>query len=563
MGTRISVIVAVYNPGPHFDDLVGSLLRQTLPADQFEVLFCDDGSDEETQARLDAVSAAHPHLKTLKLEHSGWPGSPRNVGIDTAVGKYVFFCDHDDTFGDEALQRLADYADQNSSDVVIGKLTGVGRSLPRGIFRQNIPNAVLGQDPLLEILTPHKLFRTEFIREHGIRFPAGKVRLEDHMFVLKAYFAADVISVLADYPCYYWTRRTDKPSASASLIEPEHYYHYLGVVLDIVEENVAPGPARDALLQHWYRGKVLKRLAGRHFVAYPDEYRDELLAVVRPFALKRFAPEVDQYLSFPMRLRSALLRADRADGLRALAEVESGLKAEANVTSISWDESRRLRLEIEARVSFEDGSELEFEPVAAVAAVESAGAVAATGWRWRPPVAFAPEVVTDALLDAGPDLAAARIEVFVRARHDSSDYVQPLADSQAPVEAWGGPGVMRTTIVIDPRSARSGRSVTKYSDLVAQVSYAGWNFGTSVRIDPELLAAAELSERIIGRRAFTVLTRGNNRLYLKARRLPAPPPKPVVPKPVVKEKPVLRTRVVRKARRIAGQVRRRLLRAIH
>jgi glycosyltransferase involved in cell wall biosynthesis len=71
----------------------------------------------------------------LKLEHVGWPGSPRNVGIDTAQGKYVFFCDHDDSFGDEALQRLTDYAEQNTSDVVIGKLTGVGRVLPRGIFR--------------------------------------------------------------------------------------------------------------------------------------------------------------------------------------------------------------------------------------------------------------------------------------------------------------------------------------------------------------------------------------------------------------------------------------------
>jgi glycosyltransferase involved in cell wall biosynthesis len=550
---RISVIVAVYNPGPHFDDLIDSFLRQTLPPDEFEVLLCDDGSDEATQIRLDAVSAAHPHLKVLKLEHSGWPGTPRNVGIDTAAGKYVFFCDHDDTFGDEALQRLADYADENNSDVVVGRLTGVGRTLPRGIFRQNIPNAVLGKDPLLEILTPHKLFRTAFIREHGIRFPDGKVRLEDHMFVMKAYFAANVVSILADYPCYYWTKRTDQPSASATLIVPDYYYRYLGVVLDIVEENVGPGPDRDALLQHWYRGKVLKRLAGRHLLRYSEEYRTELMDVVRPFAMKRFSPEVDKFLTFPMRMRSALLRADRVDGMLELAGIEAGLKATANVTSIGWDESNRLRLEIEAQVFLEDETELEFEPSPATETTPA-------GWRWRPPVTFAPEVMTDDLLEAGPDVAASRIEIFVRARHDGSDYVQPV-ENPAPQD---GPGRLRTTITIDPPTARLGRPVTKYSDLIAQVSYAGWNFGTSVRIDPEVLAAAQLPDHIIGRRVFSVGTRGTNRLFLRARRLPKPipkPPKPVVPL-VEQAAPLLRTRVIRQGRRIASQVRSRFLRII-
>jgi glycosyltransferase involved in cell wall biosynthesis len=652
---RISVIVAVYNPGPHFDDLIDSFLRQSLPPEQFEVLLCDDGSDEATQERLDAVSAKHSHLKVIKLEHSGWPGTPRNVGIDTAAGKYVFFCDHDDTFGDEALERLANYADENQSDVVVGKLTGAGRTLPRGMFRENIPNAVLGRDPLLEILTPHKLFRTEFIREHGIRFPDGKVRLEDHMFVMKAYFAAERISILADYPCYYWTKRTDQPSASANLIVPEYYYRYLGVVLDIVEENVPPGPERDAMIQHWYRGKVLKRLAGRHLLRYTDEYRTELLDCARSFTLSRFSPAVDKYLTFPMRIRSALLRANRVDGLLRLAEIESSLTSSARVTSIRWDDDNRLRLDVEARVYFEDGSDLEFdpssagtlpldavpaiaestvahtedaespvvesvegdapaeqspadesvtaEPTAAESSTESpstetastespstefpstepgaaepiagspspeqsqsspdsasAGPSAAesaasepTQWRWRPPQALPPEVVTDDLLEAGADLQASRIEVFVRARHDGSDYVQPEENTETRV----GPGVLRTTITIDPRTARAGRAVTKYSDLVALVNYVGWNFGTSLRIDPEILAAANLSERVIGRRVFTVGTRGTDRLFLRARRLP-PAPKPIPPV-VVKASPVLRVRVVGQARRVAGQVRRRLL----
>jgi hypothetical protein len=162
-------------------------------------------------------------------------------------------------------------------------------------------------------------------------------------------------------------------------------------------------------------------------------------------------------------------------------------------------------------------------------------------------------VLTDDLLEAGRDIAASRMEVFVRSRHDGADYVQPVENPQP----QSGPGPLRTTIVIDPRQARAGRSVTRFSDLVAQVTYAGWNFGTSVRIDPALLASADLPERTIGRRAFTVATRGTNRLFLKARRLP-----PVTQPVLDKAQPLLRTRVVRKARRIAGRIRRGLLRVI-
>jgi glycosyltransferase involved in cell wall biosynthesis len=544
LGPRISVIVAVYNPGQHFDDLIDSFLRQTLPPDQFEVLLCDDGSDEATQGRLAAVSAAHPHLKVIELEHSGWPGTPRNAGIDAAAGKYVFFCDHDDRMGDEALQRLADYADENHSDVVVGKLVGVGRALPRNMFRANVPNAVLGTDPLLEILTPHKLFRTEFIRENGIRFPDGKVRLEDHMFVMRSYFAAQKVSILADYPCYYWTKRQDRPSASATVIEPEYYYRHLETVLDIVEENEPPGPDRDAMLQHWYRGKILKRLAGRLMLRYSDEYRTDLLNVVGPLVAKRFPASVDQYLAFPMRVRSALLRADQAPALLALAQVEAGLKASARVTSITWDEARCLRIEVEAEVRFEDGSELAFVP-------DHTG-----GWVWRPPTALteAGTVLTDDVLQVGSDLAGSRIEVFVRARHDGADYVQPVVEPQPQTE----PGVLRTTVVIDPRSARAGRPVTRFSDLVVQVTYVGWNFGTALRISAEALAAAELSEQVIGRRAFTLGTRGTDRLFVQARRLPVVA-KPVSPAVAAVAAPI-RRRVIRKVRRVIAAARTRLRR---
>ena len=106
---KVSVVIPVYNPGPYIKKCADSLITQTLPATEFETIFVDDGSTDETPAYLDELAAAHSNITVIHQENSGWPGKPRNVGIDAAQGEYVIFCDNDDWFGTEALQRLYDF----------------------------------------------------------------------------------------------------------------------------------------------------------------------------------------------------------------------------------------------------------------------------------------------------------------------------------------------------------------------------------------------------------------------------------------------------------------------
>ena len=53
-----------------------------------------------------------------------------------------------------------------------------------------------------------------------------------------------------------------------------------------------PGPLRDTLLLHWYRGKMLGRVGGRDWLWRDDEFRRELYDAVRPLALERFGEDV-------------------------------------------------------------------------------------------------------------------------------------------------------------------------------------------------------------------------------------------------------------------------------
>src|SRR3954447_4319997 len=247
MPVDATVVVPVYNTGQFIEPCITSLLEQALPPNGLEIIFVDDGSTDETPARLDRLAAEHAHVRVFHEPPSGWPGRPRNVGIDAAQGEYVYFVDHDDVLATTAMKQLLATARRTDADIVLGKIVGVGRGAPLAIFAANVDHATLTETPLMTNLTPHKLFRKAMLDEHGIRFPEGKRRLEDHVFVTQAYFAARNIAVLADRPVYFHLARPDEGNAAQRRIEPAGYYGNVRETLDVIDAHTEPGELRELL----------------------------------------------------------------------------------------------------------------------------------------------------------------------------------------------------------------------------------------------------------------------------------------------------------------------------
>jgi poly(ribitol-phosphate) beta-N-acetylglucosaminyltransferase len=444
---KVSVIVPVYNPGSNIDQCISSLLGQSLPDDEYEVIFVDDGSTDETPARLDELAREHANVHVEHIPNSGWPGRPRNIGMDMAQGEFVYFVDNDDRLGPEALERLYAYAGEHESDVVIGKVVGHGKFVARSLFRGNEPEVTLDWPPLLRLLTPHKLFRKSLLTEHGIRFPEGKRRLEDHLFVVHAYFHAQRISVLADYPCYHWIHRAQEVNASWQRLDPVGYFANMREVLDLVAEHTEPGPLRDRMFAHWYRSKMLARVGGGPFVRREPRYRHDLYEEIRRLALERYGPDVDSFLPFHLRLRSYLLREGRYEALGALAEFENEVRAEARLREIRWDGGC---------------AELEFE--ASVTGLRDPVLFERRGARmyWVPPAKLAGEFPED-MLDATEELEKRVVHALLRSNRNKAEYVQPTRAEMVLLRAPGGGAARRPVMIgvadIDPRTAAAGAPV--------------------------------------------------------------------------------------------------------
>ncbi|MCW2801846.1 MAG: cell wall biosynthesis glycosyltransferase [Propionibacteriaceae bacterium] len=348
---KVSVVVPVYNPGEYVRACVAGLLSQTLPATEFEAIFVDDGSTDTSPAYLDAVAAEHPNIRVIHQPNSGWPGQPRNVGIEAAVGEFVFFCDHDDWLGEEALQRMYDFAVATESDIVIGKMAGIRRGVPEVLFASTRSGVSVADAPVMDSLTPHKLFRRSFLNRHQIRFPEGKRRLEDHLFVVTAYLSTDRIGIYSDYTCYYHIRREDVANAAFSQISWPSYFQNLEEAIEVVVERTEPGPLRDQIFKRWLLVEMVGRLRGKHFTKLDPDSRKEIFEAAHGTASKYFGDGVAALLPLLPRIVGRAIISGDFDALSRLAEQEARWHGRGALTAAGWV---GRRLQVSGAVEFFD-----------------------------------------------------------------------------------------------------------------------------------------------------------------------------------------------------------------
>ena len=350
-----------------------------------------------------------------------------------ARGEFVYFVDNDDWLESDAIERMHAMAVRDRADIVIGKVVGHGKRVPRDLFRENLHAVPFDSPKLLGLLTPHKLFRRGMLLEHGIRFPEGRRRLEDHHFVVHAYFHAAGISVLADRPCYHWALRDRARHASYRRMEPDGYFGNVREVLDLVEEHTGPGELRDALLAHWYRGKMLGRAGGSAFARREEAFNRGLVRVIRRLAHERYDEGVHARLPLNLRVRSQLLRAGRYEALRELARFEAGLRARPRVRMRADGDA--LAAEVRATLPLEflrDGERI----------------------RWRPPAGLR-ETLADADLDATDMLETARVQPYLHSLRDGAEHVLG-ADTEVELGDGAVRPVLTARVRIDPATAAAG-----------------------------------------------------------------------------------------------------------
>jgi hypothetical protein len=232
--------------------------------------------------------------------------------------------------------------------------------------------------------------------------------MEDQLFTLRAYLAADVISILGDEPCYFFNKREDEGHISAELVDPASHVAHLREILDEIDKGLPEGFLRSRFTGRFYRTEILARLNGEQFLDAPAAYQEELFRALRTLAVERFGENVHEGMGAFARIRSRLLRDGDLAALVALGQRALAFSVDARVGRAWWHDGR-LWIEFRATLSRgEDGHPLTL--------VERDGAM------------FLDPAVADDLLgpvDVGDELGAIRARVSLVDRATALEWIIP------------------------------------------------------------------------------------------------------------------------------------------
>lgn len=113
---KVSVIIPTYKPGAYIWECLESLVRQTFPKNDFEVILVLNGCGEPFKGQIEAFISSKMRGMNVVFIQTDTPGvsNARNMALDVAKGDFVTFIDDDDYVSAEFLEGLYESADEDT-----------------------------------------------------------------------------------------------------------------------------------------------------------------------------------------------------------------------------------------------------------------------------------------------------------------------------------------------------------------------------------------------------------------------------------------------------------------
>lgn len=130
MNDLVSVIVPVYNSSSYIKRCVDAIRSQTYS--NLEIILVDDGSKDNSLEMMEEYAKEDSRIVVIHKENGG-SSSARNAGIARATGKYICFCDSDDYYEKDIVEKLA-YVFDAKEDAIISQCMSVCRNEDESLF---------------------------------------------------------------------------------------------------------------------------------------------------------------------------------------------------------------------------------------------------------------------------------------------------------------------------------------------------------------------------------------------------------------------------------------------
>ncbi len=275
------MVIPVYNSEEHIRECLDHIIHQSYS--DIEIICVDDGSSDSSR---EIIRKEYPSAVLIEQKNSG-AGIARNTCFSRCTGEYVLFMDSDDWAEYDLFRKVYEVIRKTGDHDMImyshsrfdqasalEDIHYVSRDLD-GIFVSNLekdPSFFLNND---FVVPWNKVVRSQFIRDHGLRYPDFKCS-NDRPFYLASLIHAESVAVINDVLINY--RVNSKSVTSESRLD--HFVcHFLTYQLVEDDYSKKPGNINEIFTDltvrdmfHFYdvSNKKYRNIIGRQICEYSD-----------------------------------------------------------------------------------------------------------------------------------------------------------------------------------------------------------------------------------------------------------------------------------------------------
>ncbi|MGB3452712.1 MAG: glycosyltransferase family 2 protein [Moheibacter sp.] len=213
----ISIIIPVYNSAKWLSDCLESIINQTLK--EIEIICINDGSTDNSLKILKEYSSKDNRIKIINQPNSG-VSAARNAGLEIASGEHIGFIDSDDWVDPDYFLNFLKHKDVDIISTELSKKIGLekDRLYNKEEIQKTIFPLMLKSDVLNSSCT--KIFKSEIIKQHKLRFPTGMKLGEDARFIM-AYLKYAESFLLIENPGYHYRENIE---SATRLVKDESFF---------------------------------------------------------------------------------------------------------------------------------------------------------------------------------------------------------------------------------------------------------------------------------------------------------------------------------------------------
>jgi glycosyltransferase involved in cell wall biosynthesis len=215
---KLSFVIPFYNGGKYIKESLDSLYQQNILDENFEVILVNDCStDQQSLDVLYSYQKMHTNIKIIHNETNQRCGMCRNIGVQDAVGDYVWFVDQDDYIQPNCLAEILNRCEANNLDVLYFDYRNVSDDLllnKKMNLVKNDSSVMTGLDYIhtncagdfwhseYDTNVWHAVYKREFLLSNNVVSPpvsyCEDLIVAQHAIIVAQHFQA----ITNDYYCY-------------------------------------------------------------------------------------------------------------------------------------------------------------------------------------------------------------------------------------------------------------------------------------------------------------------------------------------------------------------------